>query len=138
MGIGNTTPATALIAESLGLPASELTGRGTGIDDILPAVGAIDVAAELGVVDTRQITAESLVVAQPEVLLVTTTGLASVGGIDGLLAIPGISQTPAGRDRRVLAYEDQYLLGGGPRTGQMMRQLVADLHPDLPVSSPRA
>lgn len=33
MGIGNTTPATALIAAVLGLPASELTGRGTGIDD---------------------------------------------------------------------------------------------------------
>lgn len=33
MGIGNTTPATALIAASLGLPAAELTGRGTGIDD---------------------------------------------------------------------------------------------------------
>jgi nicotinate-nucleotide--dimethylbenzimidazole phosphoribosyltransferase len=33
MGIGNTTPATALIAVSLGLPAVELTGRGTGIDD---------------------------------------------------------------------------------------------------------
>ncbi|MFL6160068.1 MAG: nicotinate-nucleotide--dimethylbenzimidazole phosphoribosyltransferase [Marmoricola sp.] len=33
MGIGNTTPATALIAASLGLPAADLTGRGTGIDD---------------------------------------------------------------------------------------------------------
>jgi len=33
MGIGNTTPATALIAAVLGLPAAELTGRGTGIDD---------------------------------------------------------------------------------------------------------
>ncbi len=33
LGIGNTTPATALIAASLGLPAVELTGRGTGIDD---------------------------------------------------------------------------------------------------------
>ena len=61
-------------------------------------------------------------------LLVTTTGLESVGGIDGLLAIPGLAETPAGHDRRVLAYEDQYLLGNGPRTGQLMRQLVADLH----------
>ncbi|MGO4254920.1 nicotinate-nucleotide--dimethylbenzimidazole phosphoribosyltransferase [Marmoricola sp. RAF53] len=34
MGIGNTTPATALIAAVLGLPAAELTGRGTGIDDV--------------------------------------------------------------------------------------------------------
>ena len=33
MGIGNTTPATALIAASLGLPAADLTGRGTGVDD---------------------------------------------------------------------------------------------------------
>ena len=90
-----------------------------------------------GVVDTRQITAEALLLAKPDVLLVTTTGLASVGGVDGLLDIPGLAQTPAGRDRRVLAYEDQYLLGGGPRTGQMMRQLAADLHPELtPVSNP--
>ena len=33
MGIGNTTPAAALIAASLGLPASEVTGRGTGVDE---------------------------------------------------------------------------------------------------------
>lgn len=33
MGIGNTTPAAALIAGGLGLPAREVTGRGTGIDD---------------------------------------------------------------------------------------------------------
>jgi nicotinate-nucleotide--dimethylbenzimidazole phosphoribosyltransferase len=34
MGIGNTTPAAALIAASLGLPASEVTGRGTGIYEV--------------------------------------------------------------------------------------------------------
>src|SRR5690606_23983272 len=33
MGIGNTTPAAALVAAFLGLPAVEVTGRGTGIDD---------------------------------------------------------------------------------------------------------
>ena len=33
MGIGNTTPATALIAAILGVPALDVTGRGTGIDD---------------------------------------------------------------------------------------------------------
>ena len=33
MGIGNTTPAAALIAATWGLPAAEVTGRGTGIDD---------------------------------------------------------------------------------------------------------
>lgn len=33
MGIGNTTPAAALIAAALGVSASEVAGRGTGIDD---------------------------------------------------------------------------------------------------------
>jgi nicotinate-nucleotide--dimethylbenzimidazole phosphoribosyltransferase len=33
MGIGNTTPAAALIAASLGVGAEQVTGRGTGIDD---------------------------------------------------------------------------------------------------------
>ena len=33
MGIGNTTPSTAVIAAFSGLPVEKLTGRGTGIDD---------------------------------------------------------------------------------------------------------
>jgi nicotinate-nucleotide--dimethylbenzimidazole phosphoribosyltransferase len=33
LGIGNTTPAAALVAFLLGLPAAEVTGRGTGVDD---------------------------------------------------------------------------------------------------------
>ena len=33
LGIGNTTPAAAMVAAVLGLPAEEVTGRGTGIDD---------------------------------------------------------------------------------------------------------
>jgi nicotinate-nucleotide--dimethylbenzimidazole phosphoribosyltransferase len=33
MGIGNTTPSTAIIAAFSGLPVPQLTGRGTGVDD---------------------------------------------------------------------------------------------------------
>jgi nicotinate-nucleotide--dimethylbenzimidazole phosphoribosyltransferase len=35
MGIGNTTPSAAVIAALLGLPARDVTGRGTGIDDAM-------------------------------------------------------------------------------------------------------
>ncbi|GAA3541975.1 nicotinate-nucleotide--dimethylbenzimidazole phosphoribosyltransferase [Aeromicrobium flavum] len=38
MGIGNTTTAVALIAGALGLPAEDVVGRGTGIDDQALAV----------------------------------------------------------------------------------------------------
>ncbi len=33
MGIGNTTPAAALVAAGLGVPAEDVVGRGTGVDD---------------------------------------------------------------------------------------------------------
>lgn len=33
MGIGNTTPAAAIVAATLGLPAAQVVGRGTGVDD---------------------------------------------------------------------------------------------------------
>jgi len=33
LGIGNTTPAAAMVAAGLGLPADEVVGRGSGIDD---------------------------------------------------------------------------------------------------------
>ncbi|HEX3931098.1 MAG TPA: nicotinate-nucleotide--dimethylbenzimidazole phosphoribosyltransferase [Nocardioides sp.] len=48
MGIGNTTPAAALVAAALGLPASEVTGRGTGVDDavLLHKVAVVDAALE--------------------------------------------------------------------------------------------
>jgi iron complex transport system substrate-binding protein len=111
-------------------------GAGTGVDVILPAVGATDVAADLGVVDTRQLSAEAILAAEPEVFIVTTTGLESVGGIDGFLALPGIAETPAGATGRVLAYEDQYLLGLGPRFGRMVAELTADLHPGLAAPAP--
>lgn len=46
MGIGNTTPAAALVAAGLGLPASEVVGRGTGIDNtaLLHKVDVVDAA----------------------------------------------------------------------------------------------
>jgi len=34
MGIGNTTPATAIVAAITGLPVAKVTGRGTGLDDV--------------------------------------------------------------------------------------------------------
>ncbi|MGB3484878.1 MAG: nicotinate-nucleotide--dimethylbenzimidazole phosphoribosyltransferase [Mycobacterium sp.] len=33
LGIGNTTPAAAMVAAGLGLPAAEVVGRGSGVDD---------------------------------------------------------------------------------------------------------
>jgi len=88
----------------------------------------VDVGVELGVDEFQPLTDEALLEAAPDVLVVTTTGLESVGGVDGLVGIPAIAGTPAGRDRRVIALDDQLLLGLGPRAGEALQQLVDELH----------
>ena len=104
-------------------------GEGSGIDAVIAAAGGTDLGTEMGVVDNAELSTEAIVAAAPDILLVTTTGLESVGGVDGLLAIPGIDQTPAAADRRVVAFEDQYLYGLGPRTGHLVGELVDAFHP---------
>lgn len=62
MGIGNTTPSSALIAAFTGTPADVVTGRGTGIDDEMLARKAEIVAAAVarvaGVEDAVDLLAE--------------------------------------------------------------------------------
>lgn len=48
MGIGNTTPAAAVIAALAGVDAADATGRGTGIDDAMLATKTAVVRAALG------------------------------------------------------------------------------------------
>jgi len=114
-----------------GAPVQMIGGKGTRADTMIAAAGGRDAGSEIGIEGYRPITAESLVSAQPDVILVPTLGLQSVGGIEGLLRIPGVAQTPAGRNRRVLDYDDALLLGLGPRTGAALRRLVRGLHPEL-------
>jgi iron complex transport system substrate-binding protein len=124
------SPAAGLRVAMLYLRGSStqlLFGQGTSIDWLIEATGAVNVADEMGIVETADITAEALIAAAPDVLLVTEDGLASVGGLDGLVALPSLAATPAAQHRAVLAYDAQLMLGNGPRTGDFLAQLMLDL-----------
>ena len=110
-----------------------LGGPGSGADSMITAAGALDAGTEMGLDRSfTPLTSEALVSAAPDVILMTTTGLESVGGRDGLLTIPGIEQTPAGRDGRVITVEDGVLYSFGPRTAVALRQIVEQLHAPSP------
>ena len=104
-------------------------GDGAGATSLIEAAGGIDVGMEAGVHGFTAITPEALVTANPDVFLVITTGLESVGGIDGLLEIPGMAQTAAGRNRAIVDFDAQYLLGYGPRSGAALADLIDAIHP---------
>ncbi|MFF4092021.1 hemin ABC transporter substrate-binding protein [Streptomyces nigra] len=104
-------------------------GRRSGATSLIEAAGAVDAGAESGLTkDFTAITDEALAKAAPDAILVMRKGLDSVGGVDGLVALPGVAQTPAGMDRRIVSVEDGVLLSYGPRTDQVLKSVVAQLY----------
>ncbi|MGW6268597.1 heme/hemin ABC transporter substrate-binding protein [Streptomyces sp. NPDC055060] len=106
-----------------------LGGRESGASSLLEAAGAVDAGKASGLEkDFTAITSEALAKAAPDAILVMSKGLASVAGVDGLLKVPGVAETPAGLDRRVVSIDDGVLLNYGPRTDQVLKSLVEQLY----------
>jgi iron complex transport system substrate-binding protein len=99
-------------------------GEGAGSDAMIEAIGAEDAGSALGLEGFRPLTSEGLINAAPDVILVLHSGLESVGGIDGLLKLPGVAQTPAGQNRRIVDADDGSLLTFGARTGSTIEALA--------------
>ncbi|RZS44604.1 iron complex transport system substrate-binding protein [Herbihabitans rhizosphaerae] len=106
-----------------------MAGPGSGADEMIKAVGAVDVGTDIKLGKPFvSITSEGLLNAAPDVILVMSAGLASVGGIDGLLRVPGVAQTPAGQARRIVDIDDTDLLSFGPRVGRTITALATVLY----------
>lgn len=76
-------------------------------------------------------TPEGILETAPDVILTTDRSVERLGGWDAFLELPGIAQTSAVAQGRVVAMDDLYLLGFGPRTGQAVADLARLLHPEL-------
>ena len=102
-----------------------VSGSGTAADAMITAAGGRN--AVTGYNGYKPLTAESAVNAAPDVILLTSRGLESMGGIEQLLRSPGLAETPAGRAHRVVTMDDLLLLGFGPRTGEAVTELATKL-----------
>jgi iron complex transport system substrate-binding protein len=100
-------------------------GQGSGADYLINASGAIDVGAQQLDKPFTPLTAETMALLNPELILVMIGGLESVGGVSGLVELPGIAQTTAGKNRQVVAVDDSLLLSFGPRTPSLISELAA-------------
>ena len=72
----------------------------------------------------KPLTPEAVIAANPDVILLTDQGMKAVGGISGVLRFPGVKQTRAGKEQKIISLEAMYLLGFGPR----MPLAVAELN----------
>lgn len=76
----------------------------------------------------RPMSAEGVIMAQPEAILVTSEGLAALGGAEALWKLPGLVRTPAGHARRLASMDALLLLGFGPRLPLAVSELADKLH----------
>jgi iron complex transport system substrate-binding protein len=53
-----------------------------------------------------------------------TKGLESVGGVQGLIKLPGVAQTEAGKRKAIIDVDDSLLLSFGPRSYSLLTELA--------------
>ena len=106
-----------------------VSGRNTPMEKIIHLAGAQNTFNDFE--NFKPLTPESLVIGNPDVILLFTSGLESLGGIDGLLKIQGVAQTNAGRNRRVIEMDGQLLTGFSPRLGLAVQELSQKLNQAL-------
>jgi iron complex transport system substrate-binding protein len=98
-------------------------GKGSGTDSLITAIGGIDAGAQKFENPFTPMSAEAIAALNPDVFLVMSKGLESVGGVDGLIQLPGIAQTQAGKNRAIVAVDDSLLLSFGPRSYSLLAAL---------------
>lgn len=110
-----------------------LFGNESGAGELIEALGGIDVAGEIGWVGLRPVTDEALIFANPDLIMVMTGGLNSVGGVDELVrAKPAIGLTRAGQHQRFVDMADSEVLGFGPRTPLVLDALARAMYSPEP------
>ena len=122
-------PVKMLFVMSHGGMSSMAAGQNTAADAMITSVGAQN--AKQGFSRYRPLSQEGVIASAPDIILLTSDGVKSLGGMDQVWKLPGVAMTPAGKNKRVLVLDDMSLLGFGLQTPAVMAQLrqAAEQHP---------
>ncbi|OJX52751.1 MAG: hemin ABC transporter substrate-binding protein [Flavobacterium sp. 38-13] len=102
-----------------------VAGKNTPVEKTIALAGGQNAVTEFD--DFKPLTPESLIKGNPDVILLFTTGLQSLGGVDGLLKIQGVEKTNAGKNKKIIALDGALISGFGPRVGEGAAALNAEL-----------
>lgn len=111
-----------------GTSTISVAGKNT-FGEILSYAGATSAVSD--VEGYKPLNTEALIAVNPDYLLMVSMGVESLGGIDGVLKIPGVAQTTAGKKKQIVSIESLKLTNFGPRFGEAVKELVVLIHPEL-------
>ena len=125
MGIGNTTPSAALVAAVLGLPADEVVGRGTGVDDAGLQRKADVVQAALDRTAGRHDDAVDLLAALGGADIAAAAGFLAMAAVEGVPALlDGLIGVAAGLVAEQLAPGASAWFAAGHRSTEPAQSLA--------------
>jgi iron complex transport system substrate-binding protein len=91
----------------------------------------ISLAGGINAADTsafRDLSAEVIARAQPDVILATDFGFDKMGGAEKFITLPGLALTPAAKNGRVYRIEEHDLVYFGPRSGENIVRMAELIH----------
>lgn len=103
-------------------------GVDTAADSMFRASGLKNAIEEFS--GYRPLSQEGIIASAPDLLIVTTHGVAALNGVENVWRLPGLALTPAGKQKRLLVLDDMALLGFGLHTPDVLKQLhtAAEFH----------
>ena len=114
-----------------GMQSFDVAGNNT-FSNILPFVNATP--AVTGVEGYKPLNTEALIASNPDYLLMFESGVKSVGGVEGVLKVPGVDQTTAGKKKQVIVMDGIKLSNFGPRLGEAVKELAEALYSNTPAN----
>lgn len=121
-----TTEPSVLFIYARGAGTLQVAGSNTPMDKMITLAGGRNVAADLE--NFQPLTAESLIKMNPDYILLFDSGLRSLEGPEGLLNVPGVAETRAGREKNFVVMDGALLSGFGPRLGEAVLTLGKAIH----------
>lgn len=77
----------------------------------------------------REMSAEAVALANPDIIIATDYGYDRMGSMDKFITgVPGVSLTNAGKNKRIVRFEEHDLIYFGPRSGDNIIKLMKLLH----------
>lgn len=104
----------------------QVAGQRSIADGIMALAGGHNAATH---VQYKKFSGEGIISSHPDVIVVTEQSLNEPDGMAKLGSIPGVQQTPAWKNGRIVAIDRAIILGIGPRVGQAVEQLYHGFYP---------
>lgn len=98
-----------------------VAGKKTSMDAIITLSGGRNAVAEF--TEFKPYTTEALIRANPDVILMFEFGYTSLGGINSILRMPGMGQTTAGKNKRIVQLDADLLVNFSVRLDQAITAL---------------